>query len=82
MTRTTAPQVTESASKSPLRQLLTESATAKLLSLSPRTLQQWRIRGNGPPFVRLGAAIRYDAEMVADWVNERLRTNTSGTDAA
>lgn len=39
--------------------LLTEAQAADVLRVSPRTLQGWRHRGDGPPFVKLGAAVRY-----------------------
>ena len=39
--------------------LLTESAASRFLCISSRTLQTWRAKGKGPPFVRVGRAIRY-----------------------
>jgi predicted DNA-binding transcriptional regulator AlpA len=52
--------------------LLTEVGAAKQLKLSVRTLQAWRSRKEGPPFVRVGRAIRYrECELLA-W----LRANT------
>ena len=53
-------------------ELLTEVAAAKQLKLSIRTLQAWRCRGEGPPFVRVGRAIRYELTAIRDW----LRSNT------
>lgn len=41
------------------RSLLTEREAAELLSISPFTLRTWRLRGTGPRYVRIGAAIRY-----------------------
>jgi excisionase family DNA binding protein len=38
---------------------LTEKEAARLISVSNRTLQAWRCRNAGPPFVRMGRAIRY-----------------------
>lgn len=34
--------------------VLTDPEAAKYLSLSPQTLRNWRLRGEGPPFCRIG----------------------------
>ncbi len=41
--------------------LYTEIDVAKLFSLSVETLRQWRSRGKGPIFYKLGGAVRYRA---------------------
>ncbi len=38
---------------------LTEAEAAARLGLKVGTLRAWRHRGVGPPFVRLGRAVRY-----------------------
>ncbi len=49
--------------------LLTEMEVARMLSLSPRTLQGYRYRGGGPAFVRIGArAIRYRTSDLLRWM--------------
>lgn len=50
--------------------LLMEVHAAKLLNLSVRTLQAWRLRGDGPAFVRAGRAIRYRRSDLIAWINE------------
>jgi hypothetical protein len=35
-------------------QFLTQKQTAQLLNVSERTLEGWRVKGRGPPFVALG----------------------------
>lgn len=50
---------------------LTETALAARLSVSRRTLQKWRASGEGPPFMRLGGAIRYNVEDVELWEVEK-----------
>lgn len=58
--------------------LLSERDAASQLGLTPRTLQSWRIKGGGPPFVRVSSrCIRYRPEDLATWAAERLRTSTS-----
>ena len=49
--------------------LLTEAKAAKFLAVSVRTLQAWRTKGIGPPFVRLGRAVRYMRQALLDWLN-------------
>lgn len=39
------------------------------LGLTHRTLEQWRYLGKGPPFVRIGGAIRYLPAELDAWLN-------------
>lgn len=48
--------------------LLAEAQAARLLNLSGRTLQAWRMKGIGPAFVRTGRAIRYRREDLLAWI--------------
>jgi hypothetical protein len=57
--------------------LLKEDDAARLLSLSVRTLQAWRIRLAGPPFVRVGRAVRYRRRDLIAWID----ANTMGSSA-
>jgi hypothetical protein len=50
--------------------LLAEVRAAELLCLSTRTLQAWRMKGEGPAYVRAGRAIRYRRRDLIAWVNE------------
>ena len=62
-------------------QLLTEQATAVLLCVSCRTLQGWRLRGGGPPYVRVSArCIRYRRTDLVAFAVERIRQSTSHVD--
>jgi hypothetical protein len=49
--------------------LLMEVQAAKLLNLSPRTLQNWRITGSGPLYIRVGRAIRYRRRDLIAWID-------------
>ena len=50
------------------RRFLDEAATANLLNMSRRTLQRWRISGEGPGFVRCGARrVLYDRTVIEQW---------------
>jgi hypothetical protein len=57
---------------------LTEARAAELLSINVRTLQQWRLRGTGPKFVRISSrCIRYRHRDLLRWTEELLRSSTS-----
>lgn len=47
-------------------------ATARILGLSPVTLQQLRARGDGPPFFRIGRTVRYRLGDVIGWRDARI----------
>lgn len=72
-----------------LDRLLNESEAAAFLGYTIRALQNWRLRGGGPRFVKVsGRSIRYRRRDLNDWVEQRLRFSTAdagpncGTDAA
>jgi len=54
----------------------TEQA-AKILDVTKSTLESWRCRGGGPPFVRYGRAIRYREEDLTKFIESKVRRNTS-----
>lgn len=58
--------------------LLNTTEAASVLSISPRTLEDWRLRGGGPPFHKLGRAVRYDPVELAAFVRRALRYDTAG----
>jgi excisionase family DNA binding protein len=51
---------------------------AEYLALKKSTLECWRSRGGGPPFVKYGRAVRYRKEDLDQFIIERLRNNSSG----
>src|SRR5882757_3946285 len=52
--------------------LLTEVQAADLLTLSVRTLQAWRARSFGPPYVRAGRAVRYRRRDLLAWTEAHV----------
>jgi len=50
---------------------------AAYLGLSPRTLESYRCRGEGPPFHVFGVVVRYLLSDVVKWASERRRRSTS-----
>lgn len=59
------------------RILLSESEVSKLTGLGVTTLQQWRVRKMGPPYHKLGGAVRYRREDIDLWL-ERSRVDNGG----
>lgn len=57
--------------------ILDTKETAARVRLSKPTLERLRLTGNGPPFVKLGRAVRYRATDVDDWLASRLVRSTS-----
>ena len=59
-------------------QLVDQTAAAKFLDQSPRTLESWRARGIGPAFVRLNGrgSIKYRVRDLRDYV-ARFRRSTA-----
>ena len=54
--------------------LLGSTAAAKSLGLHPQTLANYRHTGRGPEYVKLGSAVRYDAEALRRYVEENTHT--------
>lgn len=46
---------------------------ADRLGLSPDTIETWRYRGGGPPWIKIGKLIRYSVEAVEKWLAEQTR---------
>lgn len=60
------------------RRILRQSEAAEYLNLSPRTLENWRYRGGGPRFVRLGRRlVVYQLEDLDAFIAERIVVSTS-----
>jgi hypothetical protein len=53
--------------------LLYERDAAEILSVSCRTLQSWRLRKDGPPYVRVGRLVRYRYDLLIEFINSNTR---------
>jgi len=59
--------------------ILDTNDAAALIGVSPRTLEDWRWRGVGPPFYKLGARmVRYKADDLMNFVLGSKQQNTAG----
>ncbi len=60
--------------------LIDEHHAALILGYSVRTLQNWRVRGGGPKFIRVSArSIRYRRRELIEWADANIRCSTSDT---
>jgi predicted DNA-binding transcriptional regulator AlpA len=70
--------MTKQTDDSPDFRVLTETEAAKVLGISPRSLQQYRLDGKGPPYIQImDRRIGYDREEVKAWAKARTRRSTS-----
>ena len=60
--------------------LLDTTHAARFLGLGERTLQNWRVRGEGPRFMRLGRCVRYDPRDLAEYLDARRFRSTTEAD--
>src|SRR5258705_1289515 len=57
---------------------LTPKQTARHLNLSVSWLAKRRLAGDGPPYIKLGGAVRYAEASLQQWMKGQQRTSTSG----
>jgi predicted DNA-binding transcriptional regulator AlpA len=60
-------------SDEPDTKLLTQEDLATELGMKPQSLADWRHRGVGPRFVKLGQLVRYRRSDVENWLNSQTR---------
>lgn len=48
--------------------LVDEGVAGDHVGRSKRTLQQWRYRGEGPPYIKCGKAVRYSLRDLDAWL--------------
>jgi hypothetical protein len=58
----------------------TEMQAAIFLGVSARTLQAWRVRGGGPPYVKVGRAVRYQRRALIEYQRANTVANTTEAD--
>ena len=65
----------------------TTAAAARIVNRRPQTLRLWRLRGSGPPFVRLSGnpgrgPVGYPDHLLRQWIASRTYNSTSQETAA
>jgi predicted DNA-binding transcriptional regulator AlpA len=57
--------------------MLTPKEAANRLKLSTSWVAKARMRGDGPPYIRIGRSIRYSEAALLQWMKSRQRLSTS-----
>lgn len=61
-----------------LDRLINEHEAARLLGYTVRALQNWRVRGGGPAFIKVSSrSVRYCRRDLIAWIEKHRRFNTS-----
>jgi predicted DNA-binding transcriptional regulator AlpA len=50
---------------------------AQYIGMRKSTLEAWRVRGGGPPYIKLSKAVRYRKADLDQFIVSRVRENTS-----
>jgi hypothetical protein len=56
---------------------LTTVEAAPLVGVAPKTLENWRIAGRGPRFIKAGRKVVYDPRDIASWKSANSHNSTS-----
>ncbi len=62
--------------------LLTTSEAAPRVGVSAGTLENWRVAGTGPKFIKSGRRVMYDPADIEAWKSENRFQSTSEVEAA
>jgi predicted DNA-binding transcriptional regulator AlpA len=57
-----------------LNPLLNEKEVAKLLNLSVKTIQRYRLIGGGPEFIKINKSVRYSPQSIEEYLKPRVRS--------
>jgi hypothetical protein len=60
-----------------LDELLNEEEAGRTLKIAVKTLQSWRSRGGGPPYIKLGRCVRYRIRDLEAFISAQCRFSTS-----
>ena len=58
-------------------QLLNQTEVARRWGMSPRTLENWRWEGDGPPFLKVGHKVLYRLEDIVTYEKQSVRTTSA-----
>ena len=70
VTRVSGPSKLLDGKQSP-GELLTIQELAERLTVSVGCIRAWRLRGDGPPAIRVGTALRWDPHEIDEWLDSR-----------
>lgn len=62
-----------------LEPLLNEREVAGLTRMSLASVRRWRLFGQGPKYIKIGAAVRYKPDDISEWLASRPTGGTNNT---
>lgn len=62
-----------------VKEFLTEAQVADALAVTVNAVRGWRPKGMGPPFYKIGGAVRYDKAEVDDFIQASRVSCNLGT---
>jgi hypothetical protein len=57
-----------------------EQGASEITGIPTATLQTKRVRGSGPPFVKIGRSVRYEVDDLVEWMRRLRATSTADVD--
>jgi predicted DNA-binding transcriptional regulator AlpA len=60
-----------------MEKLYKTTEVADVLGIAPNTLEIWRIRGDGPKFVKCGRYVRYRRQDIEEYIERRTARSTT-----
>ena len=57
-----------------------DKVAAPIVGFSVAALRNWRLRGGGPPYIKIGGKrgpVIYDTDALEDWLRANTRAHTS-----
>ncbi|MFY4729118.1 helix-turn-helix transcriptional regulator [Nitrospira sp. BLG_2] len=58
-------------------QLIDQRAMSRMLGITTKTAETWRVRGSGPRFIKVGSLVRYRKADIQAWLISRTASSTS-----
>src|ERR1035441_1305192 len=71
----------ESVAKERLQSLLNEFDVARITGLSVASVRRWRLLRQGPKYLKIGAAVRYEPKDISAWLASRSAGASHAPDA-
>lgn len=65
-----------------MHELLDTRAAAPRVGVAPGTLENWRVAGSGPKFIKAGGKVMYDPADIEAWKEANRFQSTSEAEAA
>lgn len=59
-------------------ELLDIEQLARRFRVSVGCIRSWRLRGEGPPAIRIGSSLRWDSREVDEWLDARRESRHNG----